>query len=65
VVFFGLGEGGGEDAVTYTWPDVIATAMVWLAGLTAVVLIFSETASPYYQRRALTRAATPANGTGR
>jgi len=65
VVFFGLGEGGGEDALTYTWPDVIATAALWLVGLAAVALVFSETASPYYQRRAAPRAATPANGTGR
>ena len=65
-VFFGFGQGGGgEDALAYTWPDLIAAAMLWLAGLAAVVLIFSETASPYYQRRAATRAATPANGTGR
>jgi hypothetical protein len=64
-VFFGLGQGGGEDALPYTWPDLIAAAMLWLAGLAAVVLIFSETASPYYQQRAATRAATPANGTGR
>jgi hypothetical protein len=65
VVLFGLGEGGGEDAVTYIWPDAIATAVLWLVGLAAAVLIFSEAASPYYQRPAATRAATPANGTGR
>jgi hypothetical protein len=61
VPFFGL----GEDALPYTWADVIATTVLWLVALAAVVLIFSETASPYYQRRAATRAATPANGTGR
>ena len=61
VPFFGL----GRDALPYTWADVIAAAVLWLVGLAAVVLIFSETASPYYQRRAATRAATPANGTGR
>jgi hypothetical protein len=65
VLLFGLGEGGGEDALTYIWPDVTAATVLWLAGLAAVLLIFSETASPYYQRRAATRAATPANGTGR
>ena len=65
VLFFGLGEAGGEDALPYTWPDVIATTVLWLAGLTAVVLIASDAASPYYQRRAATPAATPANGTGR
>jgi hypothetical protein len=51
--------------LSYTWPDVIATAVLWLTGVAAALLIFSETASPYYQRRAATRAATPANGTGR
>jgi hypothetical protein len=65
VVLFGLGEGGGEDAFTYIWPDAIAATVLWLVGLAAAVLIFSEAASPYYQRRATTRAATPANGTGR
>ena len=64
-VFFGLGAGGGEDAVPYTWPDLTATMVLWLAGLVAMLLIISETASPYYQRRAATREATPANGTGR
>jgi hypothetical protein len=65
VLIVGLGEGGGEDALTYIWPDVIAATALWLAGLAAAVLIFSEAASPYYQRWAATRAATPANGTGR
>jgi hypothetical protein len=64
-VLFGLGQGGGKDALPYTWPDLIAAAVLWLAGLAAVVLIFSERASPYYQCRAATRAATPANGTAR
>jgi len=44
---------------------VIAATVLWLVGLAAVALIFSGTASAYYQRRAATRAATPANGTGR
>jgi hypothetical protein len=61
VPFFGL----GEDALPYTWADVIATTVLWLAGVAVALLISSETASPYYQRRAATRAATPANGTGR
>jgi hypothetical protein len=56
VPLFGL----GGDALPYTWPDVIAAAVLWMAGLVAALLIFSETASPHYQRR----AATPANGTG-
>ena len=57
--------GVGRDALPYTWPDVIAATVLWLVGLAAVALIFSGTASAYYQRRAATRAATPANGTGR
>jgi len=65
VLFVGLSEGGGEDALAYIWPDAVAAAVLWLTGLAAIVLVFSETASPYYQRRAATRAATPANGTGR
>ena len=63
VLFFGLGQGTGEDAWPVTWPDVIVTTVLWLVGLVAVLLIVSETANPYY--RAATRAATPANGTGR
>ncbi len=66
VLLFGLSEGGGgQDAMPYTWPDVWATAVLCLVGLAAMLLLFSETASQYYQRRAATRAATPANGTGR
>jgi hypothetical protein len=61
VPLFGL----GRDALPYTWADVIAATVLWMAGLVAVLLIFSGTASPYYQRRAATRAATPANGAGR
>jgi hypothetical protein len=64
-LLIGFGEGGGEDALPSTWPDVTAAAVLWLVGLVAVVLIYSEAASPYYQRRAATRTATPANGTGR
>jgi hypothetical protein len=61
VLFVGL----GGDRLPYTWRDVIATTVLWLVGLVAVLLSFSQTASQYYQRRAPTRAATPANGTGR
>jgi hypothetical protein len=57
--------GGGRDATAYTWPALLATTALWLAGLTAMTLIFTQRASPHYQRRAATRAATPANGTGR
>jgi len=65
VLFFGLGEGTGPDALPYTWADLIAATVLWLVALAAALLIFSETASPYYRPRAATRAATPANGTGR
>jgi hypothetical protein len=34
----------------YTWADLIAAALPWLAGAAAALLISSETASPYYQR---------------
>jgi len=73
-VFFGLvttgwlivlAMGSGEDATRYTWPDLLATTALWLVGLAAMTLIFNPTATPYYQRRGATRAATPANGTGR
>jgi hypothetical protein len=65
-LLFVLAEGGdGQDAFTVLMPDLIAAAALWLVALVAMVLIFSETASPYYQRRAATRAATPASGTGR
>ncbi|HEY2308822.1 MAG TPA: DUF1707 domain-containing protein [Streptosporangiaceae bacterium] len=57
VPLFGL----GGDALPYTWRDVIATTVLWLVGLAAMLLLFSETARSYSQRR----AATPANGTGR
>ena len=61
VPFFGLGRG----ALPSTRADVLATAVLWLVGLVAMALIFSQTASLYYQRRAAARAATLANGTGR
>jgi hypothetical protein len=50
VVFFGLGEGGGQDALPYTWADLIAATVLWLVALAAALLISSETASPYYQQ---------------
>jgi len=50
VTFFGLGQAGGEDALPHTLPDVIATAVLWLAGLAAGVLILSDTAGPHYQQ---------------
>ena len=57
--------GADNGASPYIWPDVTAATVLWLVGLAAMAFIFSGTASPYYQRRAATRAATPANGTGR
>ena len=60
VVFFGLltiglltgfSEGSGPDALTYTWPDLIAATVLWLVGLAAAALIFRATASPYYQQK--------------
>jgi hypothetical protein len=43
-----IGLGGG--AALYAPADLIALAVPWLAGLAATVLIFSKTASPYYQQ---------------
>src|SRR5215469_14914160 len=60
-VFFGvvttgwlivLAMGGGRDATAYTWPGLLVTTALWLVGLVAMTLIFSQTANPYYQRRA-------------
>ena len=50
VLFFGLGEGIGEDALPYTWPVLIVATVLWLVALAAALLIFSETASPYYRQ---------------
>jgi hypothetical protein len=61
VLLFGLGQGGGEDALPYTWPVLMAAAVLWLVGLAAMALTFNPTASAHYQRR----AARPANGTSR
>jgi Domain of unknown function (DUF1707) len=62
---FVLAEGGaGPDAYTVLMPDLLVAAALWLAGLAAMLLIFSETASQYCRRRPATRAAAPANGTG-
>jgi hypothetical protein len=43
----------------------MATTALRLVAPAAMLLIFNPTVSPYYQRRAATRAATPTNGTGR
>jgi hypothetical protein len=55
--FFVLGAGGGRDALQYTWADLLATTAVWLVGLVAMTLIFTQRASAHYQRRAATRTA--------
>ena len=64
LIGFGLSS-IGKDALQYTWADLLATGALWLVALAAMVLIFSETASPYYQHGAATRPATPANGADR
>jgi hypothetical protein len=43
-----IGLGGG--AALYAPADLIALTVPWLAGVAATVLIFSKTASPYYQQ---------------
>jgi len=50
-LLFGLAEGGdGDEALPVLMPDLIAAGVLWVVALAAVVLIFSEAASPYYQR---------------
>jgi len=44
-LLLGLGD------APYAPADLIATTVAWLAGLAAIVLIFSKTASPYYQQK--------------
>jgi hypothetical protein len=61
---FVLGASSGEDAAPSTSRDLLATTALWLVGLVAMTLIFTQRASPHYQRRAATRAATPAHGAG-
>jgi hypothetical protein len=57
-LLFGLAEGGaGADALPVLMPDLIAATVLWLVGLVVVALIFSETASPYYQQQPAQQAA--------
>jgi hypothetical protein len=56
--FFVLGAGAGEDAAPSTSRDLLATTALWLVALVAMTLIFTQKATPYYQRRTATRAAT-------
>lgn len=51
VLLSGASEGGGEDALPYTRADLIATTVLWLVGLAAMLLICSQLASPYYQQK--------------
>jgi hypothetical protein len=46
----GLLLGLGEGTLLYAPADLIAAAVLWLAGLAAIVLVFSKTAGPYYQQ---------------
>ena len=46
----GLLIGLGEGAALYAPADMIGTTVLWLVGLAAIMLIFSKTASPYYQQ---------------
>ena len=59
MVFFGLVTtgwlivlvmGGGRDATAYTWPGLLVTTVLWLVGLGAMLLLLSQTASPYSQQ---------------
>jgi DUF1707 SHOCT-like domain len=54
---FVLGASSGEDAAPYTWRDLLATTALWLVGLVAMTLIFTQRASPHYRRRAATIGA--------
>jgi hypothetical protein len=50
LVTIGLLLGVGEGTALYAPADLIAATVLWLVGLAAIVLIFSQTASPYYQQ---------------
>jgi len=50
--FYVLGSGAGADAAPSASRDVLATTAVWLVGLVAMTLIFTQKANPHYQRRA-------------
>jgi hypothetical protein len=55
---FVLGVSSSEDAAPFASRDLLATTALWLVALVAMTLIFTQAASPYYQRRAAARAAT-------
>ena len=48
--FVVLGASTGEAAAPPTSRDLLATTAVWLVGLVALLLVFSQAASPYYQQ---------------
>ena len=50
LVTIGMLLGVGEGTALYAPADLIAATVLWLVGLAAIVLIFSKTASPYYQQ---------------
>jgi hypothetical protein len=53
---FVLGASSGDGA-PYTSRDLLATTALWLVGLVAMTLIFTQRAHPHYQRRAATIGA--------
>src|SRR5215471_2027808 len=54
---FVLGASTGLEAARFTSRDLLATTALWLVGLVAMTLIFTQRASPHYQRRAATIGA--------
>ena len=47
----GPSEGAANaDALPSTTPDLVATMVLWLVALVAMLLTFTETAHPYYER---------------
>jgi DNA-binding PadR family transcriptional regulator len=64
MAFFGLFTlgpliGFGESAALYAPAHLIATTVLWLADLATMVLIFSKTASPYYQHQSARHRGNP------
>jgi hypothetical protein len=56
---FVAGASAGPDAAPSTSRDLLATTALWLVGLVAMTLIFTQRASPHYLRRAATIGARP------
>ena len=55
---FVLGASSSEDAAPSASRDLLATTALWLVGLAAVTLIFTQRATPHYQRQTATRTVT-------